>query len=512
MNAPLVSRRNRVALPLRPAAAVVALATALLAGPAAATSAVLIPAGELALRQDLEWLADRGLLKLSTTTWPLTVAAVETALASSSAPARGNSGDLARLERLRAAVARLSRPAPTIIAGIKSANERLPHGFADEPRGEQQLSAQTTLAWGNIAVSLQGNAVNATDYADNFNGNADGSYLGVTVFGQLLSIGKVDRYWGPTHEGSTLLGNAARPLAAVALQRAAQTAPESAWLAWIGPWTYQVFFGGQDSYAAVPHTKVFGMRLTLEPLEDFEIGLQRTMQWGGEGRPEDAGSFWDAVIGKSNTNDHLSIDEDPANQLGGFDLRWSRPFGLSGVSLYWQMTGDDEAGGLPSRNVMTGGLAYSAPIGDTAVTWRLESADTRTDRYWGARDPAASRNGYAYTSNIYADGYYERGLPLAYPIGGAGQLYKLGAEAVTIDGLRYGFSVYHLEVNDVSQAINHAYPQADKINAARLELDYPFAGVTISGRVLGQDSDRHGTEVAGIAMLKFDLETLFNRR
>lgn len=486
-----------------------ALLMAALFTPAAFAGAVLVPAGDLALRQDLEWLNDRGVLRLSTSSWPLPLAAVEGALEAVS----GEPDDRAervRLAQVRRSVARLSAPAPLIDAGYRSKQYALPHGFADDPRGEQELSMQSTLAGGAFAATLRGNAVRDGDDGDDKQLNVDGSYIAATALGQIVSVGKIDRYWGPAHEGSTLLGNAARPVAAVALQRATQEASPFWLLSWLGPWDYQLFFGQQDDYAAVPHTKLVGMRVTLQPLSGFEIGLHRTMQYGGKGRPQSLSSFWDALVGHSNTTSSgsVTIANDPANQLGGVDLRWSRPFGLTGVALYAQLTGEDEAGGLPSRNTINAGLAYGAAIGDTALTFRLESADTRTDRFWGARGVEPNRTGYTYTNGIYTGGYYELGQPLGYPIGGDGQLYKFGVEAATVSGLRYGVDAYHLKLNPLAQPVNGAYPAADTVDAASVSVSYPIRFLTLSARLAVQDSDLLGSDVTGIAGIRFDLGDL----
>lgn len=485
------------------------LLAALLCTPAAIAGAVLVPAGDLALRQDLEWLNDRGVLRLSTSTWPLPVTAIERALEA----VTGEPDDRAervRLEQVRRAITRLGAPAPLIDAGYRSKKYALPHGFADDPRGEQQLSAQSTLSSGAFAAALRVNAVRDGDDGDDKQVNVDGSYVAAAALGQIVSVGKIDRFWGPTHEGSALLGNAARPVAAVALQRGTQDVPSSRLLSWLGPWNYQLFFGQQDDYVAVPHAKLVGMRVTLEPLRGFEIGLHRTMQYGGKGRPQSLSSFWDALVGNSNTTDDgsVTIENDPANQLGGVDLRWSRPFGLDGLALYAQLTGEDEAGGLPSRNTINAGLAYGAALGDTALTVRFEGADMRTDRFWGSRSVDANRIGYTYVNGIYTGGYYELGQPLGYPIGGDGQLYKFGIAASTVGGLRYGLDAYHLKLNPLAQNINAAYPIADTIDAASVAVSYPIRFVVLQARLAVQDSEQLGKDVTGIAGIRFDLGAL----
>lgn len=69
--------------------------------------------------------------------------------------------------------------------------------------------------------------------------------------------------------------------------------------------------------------------------------------WGGEGRPENASSFWDDIKG---TKDNSGSDGgDPANQLAGFDARVNlAPLFNVPVSVYSQHIGEDKAGTLPT--------------------------------------------------------------------------------------------------------------------------------------------------------------------
>lgn len=471
--------------------------------------AMLVPAGDLALRQDLEWLADRGVIRLSTSTWPLSLASIETALAAARADS-GYGAEPARLAAVRAKLARLSRAAPQLDAGYRGRDYALPHGFAAQARGEQQLGAQGSLSHGAFAATLRANALRDSASGEDQEVTPDGSYLAATAFGQILAFGWLDRFWGPAHEGSTLLGNAARPVAALSLQRARQTPSGLPVLSWLGPWNYQVFAGQQDDYRAVPDTKLIGMRLTVEPLRGVELALHRTMQFGGEGRPENFSSFRDALLGRSNTtsNGSVTIDNDPANQLGGVDLRWSRPLGIDGLALYAQFIGEDEAGGLPSRNTINAGIVGGGDHGDTAWSWRFESADTRADRFWGARGAEPFRTGYTYVNGIYADGYYEHGQPLGYPIGGDGQLYRFGIEAALASGLRLGIDAYHLKLNPLDQPINRAYPLSDTLDAGALRVQLPWRMLRLDARLVAQDSDRYGRDLSGTATLSFDLDAL----
>ncbi len=55
--------------------------------------------------------------------------------------------------------------------------------------------------------------------------------------------------------------------------------------------------------------------------------------------------------------DNTGTDNEPGNQLAGFDFKFKLEPTLGWpVSFYGQMIGEDEAGGLPSANMYTGGI------------------------------------------------------------------------------------------------------------------------------------------------------------
>src|SRR5690606_7208406 len=112
-------------------------------------------------------------------------------------------------------------------------------------------------------------------------------------------------------------------------------------------------------YEAIPDAKLFGARLTASPWEWLEVGASRTFMGGGEGRPESLGSFTDALLG---TKDNGGNERgDPANQLGGFDARLSlAPLVNVPAGVYAQYVGEDEAGGLPAKNMYLAGVDYAS--------------------------------------------------------------------------------------------------------------------------------------------------------
>lgn len=465
-------------------------------------SAVLLPAGDAALRDDLNRLADRGLISLSLTNWPLPREAVNVALKRIDA-GQLNDIDAAAYARVQAALERTDASAPTLRAAGKTDDYRLPRGFQSEARGRSEFGLGASLSSDRAALSLAVQRIDRLtpdDPDEDF--TLDGSYASLRLFGQIAAFGQIDRWWGPADQGSAILGSAARPFPALSLQRATQTAPSHPWLSWIGPWTYQLVFGQLLDYEAVPHTKLVGMRLSFKPFDRIDIGASRSMQWGGRGRMEDWDSFWDAFIGESNT-EAADESDDPANQLGGFDLRVN-PFGPRlPLAFYAEYIGEDEteANHWPAKIIGTLGAEWRFNLGDTSLLWRAEHSDTTADGYVGRDKP-----GITYLNGAYPDGYYQHGLALGYPIGGDGELSTTSLIATDRRGIRYELRLLRAEVNPGAQTQNLAYPEPDTLKAGIFRLSLPIVRKARLDAVAAlQDSERFGVDPVMSLNLNIDL-------
>ncbi|MDR8726488.1 hypothetical protein FEQ05_03538 [Burkholderia pseudomultivorans] len=471
-------------------------------------SPLVIGAGDDNLRGDLQWLADRGIIQLSTSTWPLPVDAIQGALDHADLASLATA-DQAALDRVRTKLLRLQNPIPELRLGVKTSTSQIPHAFADQPIGNQEASISSSLANFWIGGRLQVGTIRATPYSGGSNTNLDGSYIGIEALGQLLYFGRVDRFWGPGSTGSLGLGNTARPLTAVTLQRASNAAPESRWLNWIGPWTYQIFEGEEQDYNAVPGTHVFGMRLQFKPFNAVEIGLYRAWQWGGDGRPYGWSAWWNNFKGNSNLGDAAGVtmaNKSGAQQAGG-DIRWNTSvFGFPWAT-YAQINGADGGGNgnfhLPSHNAFLIGSELKTLFQDNAMTWRVEAVDTKASRFFGL---GGDGSGGIYTSQVWTDGYYQQGLPLGYAIGGDGKLFSAGVDIVRPNGIRYGLNLLHMSVNGANTNINAAYPVRDNINALALKASYPLSFGDISATVAAQKSHIHNFDAAGMVILNVDFE------
>lgn len=414
------------------------------------TAGLLLP--DEMLRNDLAFLSERGIINLGLSTWPLSQDEVERALknAWTEYPSERVVVDRAnqRLYTLKADA--------QISAHSYSNEPGTPQGFGNAIYAGQETSLAFNLGGDAWDVHLQGNAEADMQISNGSRYNLNNSYAAFRFANQWLAFGQIPQWWGPGYEGSLIRSDAARPVTGFLMQRAEQTAPETWWLNWIGPWQYQITAGELNQYSAVPHTLLTGGRLTFSPLSSLELGASRMMQWGGDGRSKSFSTFMDGFAGQDNTG----TGNEPGNQLAGFDFKLKLQPTLGWpVNFYGQMIGEDEAGFMPSGNLFLGGVEGHHVAGKNAINWYVEAHDTR--RNFG-------RLGSSYTHHIYTDGYYQQGYPLGDAIGGDGRLLAGKVELATEDSQRWSARLVYARVNPESADINRAFPQSDTLTGLQL--------------------------------------------
>jgi hypothetical protein len=298
--------------------------------------------------------------------------------------------------------------------------------------------------WWNVRV--QGNAEHNKYINNNSNYNLNNSYVAAKVWNQWLMFGQIPQWWGPGYEGSLIRSDASRPMTGFLLQRAAQTAPRSSWLSWIGPWQYQIMASQINQYDAVPHAKIVGGRFTFSPTPSLDLGVSRVLQWAGKNRPSDGRTLWDGIVGNNNEK----TSDIPGNSLAGFEFKYKlAPQFKLPISLYGQMIGEHMTNGLPSDYMYIAGVDGMHNYGVNTINWYVEYHNTHTN---------FDDNGDAYQHRIYRDGYYQQGYSLGDAIGGDGEILVARTELVTPENDRWSVRVLYGRVNPLYQTQNKAFP------------------------------------------------------
>lgn len=448
---------------------------------------------DMKLKSELDWLNAQGVTHISTSTWPLTAneitKAITTAKVTTDAQQKivqsvhdtlaQNPNSLVRAE---------------VEAYLQTNRQQLPQTFADDYLAGQQVAAAIGLSEENWEMKLQANLKNDNPVDDSDDISFEGSYIAGTAANQWLIAGQVPTWWGPGNDGSLIRGDASRPVAGITMQRDDQSAPTSPYTSWIGPWQYQLFAGQLEDYEAVPKAKLFGARLTANPLPWLEVGASRTFQWGGEGRPQSLSSFGDAVLGTRDNGD--TGKEDPANQLGGFDARMNlAPLVNIPTTVYGQYVGEDEAGGLPAKNMYLAGADYASQAYGMPYQLYAEYADTRT---------SGEVRGVSYDHSTYEDGYYQQGYPLGHSLGGDAESISIGSKIWLGNGDFLRAKLQYAKVNQSEEAKNKAFPTEDKLKVIDVEWARQLNPKTLlTTRVWGVDSDTGSSDIGAGVGLEF---------
>lgn len=433
-----------------------------------------------ALRSDLNWLNQQGVIQISTSTWPLSGDEVQRAIENAQISNTSQQNILTAVQN------KLSSAQQSVKLGLsaESTQKDLPQNFGDATKAQYQAQLEFNAGGEHWDGKLRINAEHDQQIHNDQKVNLEGSYLAGKFWNQWLIAGQIPTYWGPGHDGSLARGDASRPVYGVTMQRAEQSAFQHPWLSWVGPWQYQVFAGQLDDYQAIPHTKLIGMRLTAQPWNFLELGASRMLQWGGDGRSQSIDSLWDALIGQDNV---YGDTENPSNQIAGFDARFNlQPLFNVPVGFYGQYVGEDEAGLMPAKKMYLVGLDYSSSIAQKPYQLYAEWVDTRTNGHV---------RGISYNHSVYRDGYYQHGFPLGHAIGGDGQMISTGGNIHLDPRNRLNGRVLFAKLNQSERSTNRAFPQQDELKAIDLTWTHqlrPHVDVKMNAWL--SDSDRQGQD------------------
>jgi hypothetical protein len=476
---------NRV---LQRASALPALAVVLLF--AAATHAEpWVDPGEMALRHDLQQLADAGLLRAPTMSWPLPWSDIrkdaDAADASTLSPRLRSA--LRRVQK-RAAMETTRNDIDLAVEVAGTTDSWALRSFEDSPREEGELSVAADWVGKRFAWKLSAGLAANPDDGQEF--RPDGSYVAMNLGNWNISAGYLDRWWGPGWEGSLILSNNARPLPSIGIDR--NEAKPFTWpvLRWLGPWRFSTFMGQFEDDRDYPNALLFGMRFESRPLPSLQIAASRSAQWCGEGRPCDLSTFGDLLTG--NDNDQALADQ-PGNQLAGFDVRWSWPGGVVPLALYAQAIGEDEAGFMPSKYLGLFGAEGWGEWGNLSWRAHAEYADTACDFL-----TAPPEFGCAYTSGIYTSGYRYRGRVLGHTIDADGESMGIGLLLVEASGHQWNLLARNVKLNRAGAAPEHSLAARDaRVRDLALTHERAVAWGSIKASLGYSDVDSAGPVAVG---------------
>jgi len=430
-------RARGCAITRRVAALAVHVSVSLVLGfaAAAALASPFVPAGDSALRHDIQRLADHGVITGPVSTWPLAWGPIVADI-NAFTPDDSTSWDVIdALARVKARANWDTRSNELFFnarASVAEKPKRL-RSFEDTPRGRAELGGGFTYTGDWLTASLNAQVLDLA--GEDQEARADRSVLAVSLGNWSIGASTLDRWWGPGWDGSIILSNNARPIPAISIDRSFTDPFKSKWLSWIGPWDLSIHAGQMESSRFVPDARFFAMRVSFRPLSSLEVGLSRTAQWCGEDRPCDLEAFTDLLVGRDNVGEgNINRDNEPGNQLAGFDLRWTTRLFAMPFAVYGQFIGEDEAGGLPSRYLGQLGIEGTGVLRRVwSWRWFAEFAGTSCQFY-----ESSERFNCAYNNSIYQTGYRYRGRSVGHAADNDARLITLGLIALDNNETEWG--------------------------------------------------------------------------
>jgi len=420
--------------------------------------------GDNQLRADIELLQAADVVDDVTTQWPL--------------PWRSLLIDLSRADvtgqpaPVQAAVRRvLARAEADTAEGVSGSasldatnKPGLVYGFDGMARGEgqAQLSLEGTGGIFSGRVSLGA-------LTQNYRGNSlklmpEGSYGSARLGDVLVYAGYLDHWWGPGQISALSVSNNARPMPQVGIERAQTTASSWPVLRWLGPWQFEFFLGYLDGPRILPDTYYNAARLTIHPLPGLEIGVARTEEFCGQGRPcspiKDYFHFANNPNDINNTNDQVDWDIKYSDTLGGLPYQ-----------VYMQLMNEDYSWFNHSGTSHLFGVSAFIPTAGNPIKLTAEFTDSiATHHPFSFGD---NIYGFSYTNGQIPDGMRYRGRTLGFSLDDDSTLASLQGSWSDADGRFYELSVHHATIGNshsVGANIVSALPVTVNVGEARVSL------------------------------------------
>lgn len=453
--------------------------------------------GDSTLRNDIHILENFGLVDGILNTWPLPWAQITYRLADAdrdSLPAYAR----AALDRVRARAASETRQGQahaTLEANLTN-QPALVRGFDYTPRQRGEVTASLEYMGDSTALRLSVGAYSRFFkddspwyYAgqDQFQASLDGTYLAQRVDNWILYAGWLDEWWGPGETTSLILSTNARPFPKVGFMRSNPHAFETPWLSWIGPWQVTGFLGVLPDDRIVSNTLMFGLRASINPIPGLELSASRVMMFCGSGRPCSPSSFFDGFFGNTNVNAAQQA-QDPANQIAGFDARYSNQLFGQPFEIYGELTGEDAAASaigipLPSRNAAVIGGSVWNGWGDDGAMWKVNveysnsTADFLNKKIFG----------FFYENFAYPDGYRFYDRTMGDSLDGDAELFGVTGTFIDTDNWTYKVAYYHTNLNPSDNPKNQVSQTAETINIVDLGMSIPMRRNTVGVNLRVQD-------------------------
>jgi len=263
--------------------------------------------------------------------------------------------------------------------------------YRDGHNAEVRFSAEAHV--GSVASALVEPRLSYSRSGDGASIRLNKGYLKIGGGGLELEAGRDANWLGLGSRGAVTLTSNARNFDLVKL-----SSPEPIPLKYVGAIKYALISSRFDTTVtngAERRPWFLGAKLSVKPVETFEVGINLGKQFGGPGVNNSLGDYVRGIIGGTSA--------DNTNNIAGVEMRVRLPR-LRNMELYGEFSGEDSASFWPIVESYVAGFYLP----------RLTASgrdDLRFEFFKG--------NSILYTSGTFPGGYLYHGMPIGHSQGGA---------------------------------------------------------------------------------------------
>lgn len=427
----------------------------------------LLP-GNVAVKSDVDLLADAGLIKAPVMTWPIAWVNIGPELLSPETqkklPTEPQSVQQAyqRIVKLYEKSYQLNKSQESLYAA--GSNRLNPfRTFAYQPYAKFASGASASYQTKHFAGSLNASYYHTPNQSYTTDGHLDNSYFYLLSENWAFGVDQFNRWWGPGYSDAMILSQNAEPFPAISVHRMQARAFKTKWLHWIGPWTVNSVLSEDGPYPAGVDNKLFWFtNISFRPLTSLQFDIYRNVLFAGKQRPVTAGMIWymltlrNAAVADNVSHDSVPAEDIPGSELWDIGTKWSllSTFHVP-ITLYQQTTFSDESNLVivPERTTfLLGGSLVSQLTPGTLRTYFEYEYNIENVFWWwnpsSASPPAADVNvyggqyPYTYHGNVFGS-----------PLGSEGIGYTLGANLNEADGNSDTASIRFIKLNSMNSGI-----------------------------------------------------------
>ncbi|MFH1625182.1 MAG: capsule assembly Wzi family protein [Pseudomonadota bacterium] len=294
-------------------------------------------------------------------------------------------------------------------------------------------------------------------------------YVKLTRSNIEFQIGRDSLWWGPGYHGSLLVTNNAKPFDMMKVSN-----PRPVLLPWLfrylGPFRATWFLTKLEKDRVIPEPYLTGLRLDLKPLPILEMGISRTVMFGGTGR-EQLG-FGDYVTMFFASQENESDPGKGNNQIASLDFSLRIP-GVErflpisrGIRVYGEYGGEDEAGGFFSHEGYVAGVLLEDIFLKEGTNLRIEYANNHV----------GTASNVWYNHDIYQSGYTYKNSIIGHHMGSDAEDIFIRATSYLTES-----SIIGIDLDIEERGKSFAFPE--KHYQMGIDLSYNFTDrMEIKGR------------------------------